>query len=168
MSTMKSIPLLIKLVFISLALAGCSTVPYKESAEAANFTSRLEAKNNKTEINTKLMAQHQEWRGISYRYGGLSKRGVDCSGFVYLTYRDKFGINLPRSTEQQSHIGIQITPHQMRAGDLIFFKSLFTETHVGIYLDKGNFLHASTSQGVRISNMDNVYWRDKFWKAQRI
>jgi len=165
---MKSIPLLIKLIFISLALAGCSTAPYKESADAANFTSRLEAKNIRDEVKTKLMAQYQEWRGVPYDHGGLSKRGVDCSGFVYLTYRNKFGINLPRSTEQQSRLGLQITPREMRAGDLVFFKSLFSDAHVGIYLGKGNFLHASTSQGVRISSMNNVYWRDKFWKAQRI
>ncbi len=165
---MKSIPLLFELAFISLLLVGCSSAPYKESAETAHYTSRLDAKNNKTEIHTKLMAQHQEWRGTPYKHGGLSKRGIDCSGFVYLTYRNKFGINLPRSTEQQSGFGIQITEREMRAGDLIFFKSLFTEQHVGIYLGKGTFLHASTSQGVKISNIDNVYWRDKFWKALRI
>ena len=165
---MKSIPLLIKLTFISQLLFGCSTASYKDTAETVNFTSRLEAKNNKTEINTKLMAQYQEWRGIPYEHGGLSNRGIDCSGFVYLTYRNKFGINLPRSTEQQSHSGIQIAPREMRAGDLVFFSSLFTETHVGIYLGNRKFLHASTSQGVSISNMDNDYWRDKFWKALRI
>jgi murein DD-endopeptidase / murein LD-carboxypeptidase len=165
---MKSIPLLIKLTLISLTLVGCSTASYKESADAANFTSRLEAKSNRAEVKTKLMAQYQEWRGVPYDHGGLSKRGVDCSGFVYLTYRNKFGINLPRSTELQSRLGIQISPREMKTGDLVFFSSLFTDTHVGIYLGKGHFLHASTSQGVMISNMNNEYWRDKFWKAQRI
>jgi cell wall-associated NlpC family hydrolase len=165
---MKSIPLLIKLTFITLALTGCGTASYKESADAANFTSRLEAKNNTAEVKTKLMSQYQEWRGVPYDHGGLSKRGVDCSGFVYLTYRNKFGINLPRSTEQQSRFGLQITPRDMRAGDLVFFSSLFTDTHVGIYLGKRKFLHASTSQGVMISDMDNEYWRDKFWKVLRI
>lgn len=165
---MKSIPLLIKLAFISLLLAGCGTAPYKDTTEAGNFTSRLEGKNNKAEVKTKLMAQYKEWRGIPYEHGGLSKRGIDCSGFVYLTYLNKFGIKLPRSTEQQSNLGIQITPREIRVGDLVFFKSLFTETHVGIYLGKRQFLHASTSQGVMISSMDNDYWRDTFWKAQRI
>ena len=165
---MKSIPLLIKLIFISLALAGCSTASYKKSVDAAHYTSRLEASNNRTEITTKLMAQYEEWRGVPYSHGGLSKRGVDCSGLVYLTYRDKFGIDLPRSTEQQSRLGIQISPREMRAGDLVFFSSLFVDTHVGIYLGKDNFLHASTSRGVIISSMNNVYWRDKFRKAQRL
>ena len=165
---MKSIPLLIKLTLISLILVGCGTASYKESAEAANFTSKLEAKNNTTEVKTKLMDQYQEWRGIPYKHGGLSKRGVDCSGFVYLTYRNKFGINLPRSTEQQSRAGLEINPKYMHAGDLVFFNSLLTDTHVGIYLGKRQFLHASTSRGVMISNIDNEYWRDKFWKVLRI
>ena len=164
---MKSISRLTRLVLISLALAlsGCSTTPYNNTI---NFNSKLEAKVNKAEINTRLMAQYKEWRGIPYRHGGLNKRGIDCSGFVYLTYRNKFGINLPRSTEQQSHIGIQVDPRAIRAGDLVFFSSLFTDTHVGIYLSNRKFLHASTSRGVMISNMDNDYWRDKFWKALRI
>ncbi|MBI3188101.1 MAG: C40 family peptidase [Gammaproteobacteria bacterium] len=162
---MKSIRLLTSLALISLTLAGCGTTSYKNTT---NFNSKLAASNNNVEINTKLMAQYQEWRGIPYRHGGLSKRGIDCSGFVYLTYRNKFGINLPRSTEQQSQIGIQVDPRAIRAGDLVFFNSLFTDTHVGIYLGNRKFLHASTSQGVMISNMDNDYWRDKFWKALRI
>jgi cell wall-associated NlpC family hydrolase len=162
---MKSFSLLITLAIISLAVVGCSTAPYKDSA---HYVSKLETRNNKAEINTKLMAQYQEWRGIAYRHGGLSKRGIDCSGFVYLTYLKQFGIRLPRSTEQQSQLGIQIDPREMRTGDLVFFSSVFTETHVGIYLGKRKFLHASTSQGVRISSLDNDYWRDKFWKAQRI
>ena len=114
------------------------------------------------------MTQHREWKGTPYRYGGLSKRGVDCSGFVYLTYRNKFGINLPRSTEQQSRTGTPISKQQLTAGDLVFFKTGFSKRHVGIYLGNSKFLHASTSQGVTISNMNNVYWRKKYWKAQRI
>jgi cell wall-associated NlpC family hydrolase len=114
------------------------------------------------------MGQHHEWHGTPYRYGGLSKHGVDCSGFVYLTFRNMFSISLPRSTEQQSNTGVHISQTQLHAGDLVFFRTGFSKTHVGIYLDKRRFLHASTSKGVMISNMDNAYWRDKFWKAQRI
>lgn len=165
---MKPIPLLTFLAFIILAPVGCGTMPVQEPASKQNRTSRLEAKIDKAGVKTKLMAQYQEWRGSPYEHGGLSKRGVDCSGFVYLTYRNKFGIKLPRSTEQQSRTGIQIPNRQINTGDLLFFRTGLTNTHVGIYLGKRRFLHASTSQGVIISNMDNVYWRDKFWKAQRI
>lgn len=165
---MKTIPLLINLIFISLFLVGCGTAPYKGSGNAANYTSKLEAKNSKTDIKTKLMAQYSEWRGIPYLHGGSSKRGIDCSGFVYVTYLKQFGIKLPRSTELQSNMGIQVSPRDMRTGDLVFFNSLFSENHVGIYLGNRQFLHASTSHGVMVSDMDNDYWRDKFWKAQRI
>lgn len=165
---MNLIPRLLGLTLITLILVGCGTAPYTDRAQAANFTSRLEAKNTRTEVKSRLMTQYQEWRGIPYRHGGLSKRGIDCSGFVYLTYLKQFGIKLPRSTEQQSRIGFEVMQHELNIGDLVFFSSLFTDTHVGIYLGRRQFLHASTSQGVMISNMDNEYWRDKFWKALRV
>lgn len=158
---MKYILLISRLALISMVLTGCSNTPYKPAP-----ASKLSANDSTTQ--SRLMTQHREWKGTPYRYGGLSKRGVDCSGFVYLTYRNKFGINLPRSTEQQSRTGTPISKQQLTAGDLVFFKTGFSKRHVGIYLGNRKFLHASTSQGVTISNMNNVYWRKKYWKAQRI
>ena len=145
---------------------GCSNAPYKTTSaySTPSSTNQYLSKDPKT----KLITQHREWHGTPYKYGGLSKRGVDCSGFVYLTYRDKFGINLPRSTEQLSKTGTMVSQQQLKAGDLVFFRTGFSKRHVGIYMNKRQFLHASTSKGVTISSMDNVYWRDKYWKAQRI
>jgi lipoprotein Spr/probable lipoprotein NlpC len=161
---MKSFALLFSLIFMPLFLVGCGSAPYKDSG----YTSRLTAKNNKADIKPKLMAQYKEWRGTAYKHGGLSKRGIDCSGFVYLTYLNQFGIRLPRSTEQQALSGMEISPDELRPGDLVFFNSLFSGNHVGIYLGSGQFLHASTSRGVMISKLDDDHWRDTFWKAQRI
>ena len=59
---------------------------------------------------------------MRYDYGGLSKEGVDCSGFVYLTYLSNFGIELPRTAAQQSREGRPIAPRQLQAGDLVFLK----------------------------------------------
>ena len=158
---MKYILLISRLVVISLVLTGCSSTPYKYTP-ATNIALQDPA------TRTKLDKQHREWKGTPYRYGGLSKRGVDCSGFVYLTYRNKFGIDLPRSTEQQSNTGTPISKAHLVAGDLVFFKTGFSKRHVGIYMGNRKFLHASTSAGVKISSMNNVYWRKKYWKAQRI
>ncbi|MGB5396965.1 MAG: NlpC/P60 family protein [Gammaproteobacteria bacterium] len=150
-----------KFFLISLVLTGCSSTPYK-STPASNITL------HDPDTKSKLISQHQEWKGTPYRYGGLSKRGVDCSGFVYLTYRNKFDIDLPRSTEQLSNTGTTISKSQLTSGDLVFFKTGLSKRHVGIYLGDRKFLHASTSKGVTISNLNNVYWRKKYWKAQRI
>jgi lipoprotein Spr/probable lipoprotein NlpC len=117
---------------------------------------------------SKLYAQYQSWQGTPYQLGGLSKKGIDCSGFVYLTFKDKFGVKLPRTTATQVKRGKRIYIGQLQAGDLIFFKTGWKTRHVGIYLSDGRFLHASTSKGVIISRLDNVYWKKKYWRAQRI
>ena len=71
-------------------------------------------------------------------------------------------MDLPRTTEQQSRMGQRINRQQLRPGDLVFFRN---GRHVGIYLEENKFLHASTTRGVMISNMDNSYWSRHFWKA---
>ncbi|MGK3127155.1 NlpC/P60 family protein [Candidatus Pantoea formicae] len=117
-----------------------------------------------------LNEQLNHWRGTPYRYGGLSRGGVDCSGFVYLTFRDRFAMQLPRSTIDQTDIGTRIDKSDLLPGDLVFFKTGSGENglHVGIYDTDNTFIHASTSQGVIRSSLDNVYWRKVFWQARRI
>lgn len=159
---MKHIQTITWLIIISIGLIGCSNTPAKSTATQPVYST------NKAAVKSKLKHQHREWKGAPYKYGGLSKRGIDCSGFVYITYRNKFGIDLPRTTELQSKTGVQIRQHQLTTGDLVFFKTGFTKKHVGIYMGDRKFLHASTSKGVTISSLDNVYWRDKYWKSQRI
>ncbi|HEL3668333.1 TPA: C40 family peptidase [Klebsiella pneumoniae] len=99
-----------------------------------------------------------------------SWRGVDCSGFVVRTFRDKFALQLPRETREQAEIGTRIDKRDLLPGDLVFFKTGSGESglHVGIYDTDNQFIHASTSQGVTRSSLDNVYWNKKFWQARRI
>ena len=164
---MKFITLVTSLILLSSTLIGCSSTPDKTTSAYPASSGNNNSSSNKT-TKTKLITQHREWSGTPYRFGGLSKRGIDCSGFVYLTYRDKFGINLPRSTALQSKQGTTISQQELSAGDLVFFKTGSSKRHVGIYLSNRRFLHASTSKGVTISSLDNVYWRGKYWKAKRI
>ncbi|PPS58383.1 hypothetical protein CRX72_16055 [Pantoea sp. BRM17] len=69
---------------------------------------------NENAVQTRLNYQLSRWQGTPYRYGGLSPRGVDCSGFVLLTFRDRFDIALPRSTRAQTKIGNRIDPRDLR------------------------------------------------------
>jgi len=116
-----------------------------------------------------LYAQFSEWESVKYRLGGLSRDGIDCSGFVYLTYRDNFSIQLPRTTEQQLQRGVKVnTQADLKAGDLVFFKTGIWQRHVGIYLEKRKFLHVSTKKGVIISHLDNPYWKKRYWSAIRV
>jgi len=115
-----------------------------------------------------LYTQFSEWQGVRYQRGGLSERGVDCSGFVHLTFKSKLGLHLPRTTRMQARLGKEIRKDDLKAGDLIFFKTGSASEHVGIYLEKNKFLHASQKQGVTISRLDNVYWKSNYWKSVRI
>lgn len=75
--------------------------------------------------------------------------------------RDKFDLQLPRDTREQSKIGTRIDKDELLPGDLVFFKTGSGESglHVGIYDTNNEFIHASTSRGVMRSSLDNVYWR---------
>ena len=115
-----------------------------------------------------LYQQYDQWRGVPYRQGGLSRSGVDCSGLVFLTYRDKFGIALPRTTRLQARAGQRVSQKRLAAGDLLFFRTGFSGRHVGIYIETRQFLHASTSVGVTLSSLNDPYWRRRYMKAVRI
>ena len=114
-----------------------------------------------------LYDHYKEWRGTRYRLGGLSKAGIDCSGFVYVTFLDRLGIELPRSTYYQVKQGQSINRNQLQTGDLVFFRNGKTN-HVGIYLENGRFMHSSTKSGVRISSLSNSYWQRTYWTARRL
>ncbi len=152
-----------------MLLISCSSTPRYDSATATqeSVNSRAELQNINQVIHV-LNQQHTVWRHVKYRMGGLSKSGIDCSGLVYKTYRAKFGIDLPRSTEYQSQAGQAIKKAQLKAGDLVFFKTGIARRHVGIYMEEGNFLHVSSSRGVKISNLENPYWRSRYWTSRRL
>ncbi|MDA9556657.1 NlpC/P60 family protein [Vibrio sp.] len=108
------------------------------------------------------------WKGTPYQLGGTNKRGIDCSAFVQIAYRDTSDIRLPRTTLQQVKKGKRIKYKEAKRGDLIFFLTSRTTRHVGVYLGNKEFMHASTSRGVMISRTDNPYWSSKFWQFRRV
>lgn len=119
------------------------------------------------ELKKALQAQHQEWRGTRYRLGGMSRNGIDCSGFVHLTFQKRLGMNVPRDTGNLVRQGRDVAKKDLQIGDLVFFRT-GRSNHVGIYMDNGQFMHASTRQGVKISRMGDAYWTRTYWKAKRL
>ncbi len=95
-------------------------------------------------------------------------KGIDCSAFVQRTFREQFGLELPRSTSEQQETGKSISRTQLRTGDLVLFRAGSTGRHVGIYLGNNQFVHASTSSGVTISSMDEPYWKKRYNEARRV
>ena len=114
-----------------------------------------------------LLAQHERWVGTPYRLGGTTERGIDCSALVQHVFLDTFRLELPRSTGEQVHEGTPIARDELQAGDLVFFRPPGAYDHVGIYVGDGYFLHASTSQGVKLSRLESDYWRRHYWQARR-
>lgn len=150
------------MAIVCCILVGCSS---RHPAPPPN--SRL---SDSITVIAQLSEQLRTWRGTPYVHGGMSRRGIDCSGFVLTTYRDQFALQLPRMTRQQAVVGTRIDKAELLPGDLVFFITGSGENglHVGIYDTDNQFIHASTSQGVIRSSLDNVYWRKKFWQARRI
>ncbi len=156
------------IVFLGISfLVSCGSLQERTSVKFdPNPTANKSA--DTSHVKKALYSQFYEWQGVRYQRGGLSQRGVDCSGFVHLTFKSKLGLHLPRTTRMQARLGKEIRKDDLKAGDLIFFKTGSVSEHVGIYLEKNKFLHASQKQGVTISRLDNVYWKSNYWKSVRI
>ncbi len=116
----------------------------------------------------KLETQYQHYKGIKYKYGGTDKRGFDCSGFTQTVYNNAFNIQLPRTTKEMAKLGKKISKHNLRSGDLVFFRPSRKYRHVGVFIGNNIFMHSSTSKGIIKSNLDNPYWKKKYRFAKRI
>ncbi|WP_106477286.1 C40 family peptidase [Phytohalomonas tamaricis] len=139
-------------------------------AKAKRQTPTLQSLNDTgsmRDIRKTLLSEFDAWAGTPYRLGGQSKVGVDCSSLVQQVYRDGFDIELPRTTTGQVLQGRRIDKAALKPGDLVFFKPSRRYRHVGIYVGEGYFLHASSSQGVKLSRLDNPYWSQHYWQSRR-
>ncbi|CAM3701233.1 bifunctional murein DD-endopeptidase/murein LD-carboxypeptidase [Xenorhabdus thuongxuanensis] len=123
---------------------------------------------NNLDIKSKILNQYADWKGVAYRLGGNTKRGIDCSAFVQRTFHDQFGMELPRSTLEQQNIGQTVSRSKLQAGDLVLFKTGARRRHVGIYIGNNQFVHASTSNGVIVSKLTDTYWSKRYYGARRV
>jgi probable lipoprotein NlpC len=139
--------LLAAMAFLSSCGSRRSTV-YKESrgAKAAEAMSNVKSK--------ELYRFITDWTGVRYRLGGLDKRGIDCSGFALLLNKEIYGVKLPRRSKDQADVIKEKNVSQLKEGDLIFFSFGGNGIdHVGVYLNHGFFVHASTTRGVIVDDL---------------
>ena len=140
-------------------------LPLKPSVQKELPPYRLHKKNP---ITLALYDQYVKWYGVKYCYGGENRDGIDCSALVQQVYKDAFGISVPRTTLYQAKVGYFVKKRRLKEGDLVLFKTGYNSRHSGIYLERGNFLHSSSSHGVTISNINNPYWRARYWQSRRV
>ena len=112
----------------------------------------------------RLYATCSNWLGVRYRYGGTTKKGVDCSGFVSAVNKQAYGLALERTAANMLRKNCTtVKRNNLREGDLVFFKTTAsgkrkTPTHVGIYLKNGRFIHVSSSAGVVVNSLSETYY----------
>ena len=116
-----------------------------------------------------IISTAKKYIGVRYKYGGTSASGFDCSGFTQFVYK-QHNINIPHDTTKQATIGTKLSKSELQIGDLIIFKNTYKSgpSHAGIYVGNGQFIHASTSRGVRIDDLDSNYWIGRFHSGRRI
>ena len=110
---------------------------------------------------------YSEWKDVKYKMGGNSKSGIDCSAFTQKIYKEKFGVELPRTTLTQVNMGEEVKKSDLKPGDLVFFKTSKTDKHVGVYVGNNNFLHASI-RGIQFTSMDKPFYKKNYWTSRRI
>ena len=120
-----------------------------------------------------LYNEGAKWLGTPHRMGGSTKRGVDCSGFVAIVFREVYGKQLARSSADMLKYNCKkVSRGKLQEGDLVFFKTgggkKKTPNHVGIYLKNGKFIHTSTSRGVMVSSWSEPYYTRSWIPGGRV
>lgn len=154
------------LFVISISLFSCSTSRHTSIHTTNEAYMRLQLKKAHKD-NTSLYKEAAAWLHVPYIEGGTSRKGTDCSFLVYSIYKTVYNITLERNSSAMMQKNCkQIKKDRLKEGDLVFFntgnKSRNYINHVGIYLKNNKFLHASTSKGVMVSDLNEIYYQ-KTW-----
>jgi lipoprotein Spr len=120
-----------------------------------------------------------EWWKTPYRYGGTTKKGIDCSAFTGKLAQEVYNTPLPRTASQQYKVSKRVPKEELKDGDLVFFKTRqrrYTRNrkvyytsgwHVGVYLTEGWFIHSSSKNGVKLSNLSEPYYSKIYYGSGR-
>ncbi|WP_378181470.1 C40 family peptidase [Aquimarina sp. SS2-1] len=167
--------LLSALFVLGIILSSCGG-----GKKSAAVSSRNVKKTTKTNVEASpkkkiksIVNYAKTFEGTRYKYGGTTKKGMDCSGLVYTSFKQGEVI-LPRTSRAMSTQGDKISLKNVTIGDLLFFKTNKNKdriNHVGLVIATGKrikFIHASTSKGVTISSLEETYWNKCFAQARRI
>ncbi|MBK1971100.1 C40 family peptidase [Campylobacter sp. TTU_617] len=138
--------------------SGCSIYQQNNSLGFANYNI----------VETKIQRIAKEWKKTPYKLGGTTKKGADCSGFTQSVLFE-FKTRIPRTTKTQLESGESISKKNLKAGDLVFFKTGRGPNgmHVGIYLSNNKFIHLSTKGGAKEASLNNAYWKKRYIGARR-
>ncbi|GAC1657511.1 MAG: hypothetical protein NVS9B12_09620 [Vulcanimicrobiaceae bacterium] len=147
----------------SLSQAGTTAAP--STSHLSRFAARILSRT--AGVASGLTRDALRFLGVPYVFGGTSRGGFDCSGYVQHVFA-MVGLHIPRTADAQYYAGSKVRG-SMVPGDLVFFQTYEPgPSHVGIYLGNGRFAHASSSHGVMVSNLSDSYWSARFIGAKRL
>lgn len=146
----------------------------ESSGSRKSETNRGYEKTSESEIANLIINTALTFSGTKYKFGGTSKRGMDCSGLLYIAFGEH-DVKLPRVSYHMAEEGKRIKIKNVAKGDLLFFRTSRRAkriNHVGMVVavekDEVKFIHASTSRGVIVSSLREGFWNSAFVKATRI
>ncbi|WP_298314102.1 C40 family peptidase [uncultured Aquimarina sp.] len=163
------------LLVICITLSSCggskkSSSVTQRTKSTSSKKARVNPKNKKIKS---IINYAKTFEGTRYKYGGTTKKGMDCSGLIYTSFK-KGEIILPRTSKAMAKQGNKISLKNVKIGDLLFFKTNKNKNvvnHVGLVVTTGKrieFIHASTSKGVTVSSLEEKYWNKCFAGVRRI
>ncbi|WP_320035954.1 NlpC/P60 family protein [Halarcobacter sp.] len=127
----------------------------------------LEKEEQLAYIEKALMEFYSEWKGVKYKFGGDTKKGIDCSAFTQKIFKEKFQLDIPRTTRTQVKVGTTVKKSELKLGDLVFFKTGRIDRHVGVYIGNGEFMHASI-KGVKVTKLNKPFYKKAYWTSKRV
>ncbi|MDR1607311.1 MAG: C40 family peptidase [Deltaproteobacteria bacterium] len=137
---------------LAISLAGCGSNKRAQSSKLGLMAAQTAKK----------------YLGVPYVYGGRSPKGFDCSGLVWYVYRQN-GLQLPNASWKQAQFGQKIKRSELAPGDLIFFQSKGRVNHVGIYVGRGQMIHApGRGRKVTTVTLDDKYYKTHYALARRV
>jgi cell wall-associated NlpC family hydrolase len=161
-----ALPLLLSLILLPALSTPCAARDISLDAGPVGAPAALDPQRaGEVVINALTLA------GLRYAYASQSvTNGMDCSALVQHVFRQSWQRELPRTAEQQSRAGDLVLPHELQAGDLVFFNTSGQRfSHVGIYVGEGRFVHSPASGGaIRVDSMNKTYWTQRYNGARRI
>ena len=164
------LPFLLLLLFTS----SCKSKKSSSSKKSQTHTVKVNANPEASEEAESIVKYAKTFDGTRYKYGGTTKRGMDCSGLIYTSF-NKHNVSLPRTTTSLQGTGNWVDLKDVNVGDLIFFatkKNSRKVNHVGIVTNVRTghveFIHASSSKGVMVSSLAERYWYFAFVQARRV
>ena len=166
------------ILFLLLSFTSCksSKLATKNNSESIVITNRTKNYNTSSKDLKahSIVAYANSFSGTKYKFGGTTKKGMDCSGLIYVAFKNE-NIHLPRISRDMATKGFPISLNEVQKGDLLFFQTSKNKrfiNHVGLVTNISNntveFIHSTTSKGVITTSLSERYWQLAFKEARRL